>query len=108
MWAEPLFTGVRAGRGTDATSSASAEAGRGIDGRGRGGRRQDARPGVGTLGGDGRAANRGTARDPAGLAKSFAILADFTDRAGNLPDVVVVLAGPHGGARATVGATPPS
>ncbi|MET9175485.1 hypothetical protein ABZX64_31295 [Streptomyces misionensis] len=102
---------------------AGAEAERGIAAA-RGGvdARNEVRLGAVTLGGDGRATTRVTARNTAGSAKSFAVQVDFTDRAGNLLDVAVVLIGNvapratgqgtahgnhplHGGVRAVVGTT---
>jgi len=78
----------------DAFAGAGAEAERGIAAA-RGGvdTRNEVRLGAVTLGGDGRATTRVTARNTAGSAKSFAVQVDFTDRAGNLLDVAVVLIG---------------
>ncbi|MGV9355996.1 hypothetical protein [Streptomyces misionensis] len=106
----------------DAFAGAGAEAERGIAARGGVDARHEVRLGAVALGGDGRAATRVVARNTAGSAKSFAVQVDFTDRAGNLLDLTVVLVGdvaprstgrgaargnrrPHGEVRAAVGTT---
>ncbi|MFS4092298.1 hypothetical protein [Streptomyces sp. AF1A] len=80
-----------ASRGTDALASASAQARRELD-EAKGGvnAKNQVTLGTVTIGGDGRAAVGVTARNTAGSAKSFAVLVNFTDRNGNLLDVVVM------------------
>ncbi|SEC27790.1 hypothetical protein SAMN04490357_1616 [Streptomyces misionensis] len=114
----------RAARDADgAFAGAGAEAERGIAAAGGAvDARNEVRLGAVTLDGDGRAATRVVVRNTAGSAKSFAVQVDFTDRAGNLLDVAVVLIGNvaprstgqgtargnhrlHGGVRAAVGTT---
>jgi hypothetical protein len=80
-----------ASRGTGALASASAEARRKLD-EAKGGVNAKNQVTLGTvaIGGDGRAAVGVTARNTAGSAKSFAVQVNFTDKSGNLLDVVVV------------------
>ncbi|MER6735594.1 hypothetical protein [Streptomyces puniciscabiei] len=80
-----------ASRGADALASASAEARRRLD-EAKGGvnAKDEVTLGAVAIGGDGRATAKVTAKNTAGSAKSFAVQVNFTDKSGNLLDVVVV------------------
>lgn len=80
-----------ASRGTDALSSATAEAKRKLDQAKGGVNAKDAVVlGTAAAGSDGRATVKVTAKNTAGSAKSFAVQVNFTDKGGTLQDVVVV------------------
>ncbi|MFF7974613.1 hypothetical protein [Streptomyces sp. NPDC007905] len=80
-----------ASRGADALASASAEARRKLD-QAKGGvnAKDDVTLGTVAIGDDGKAAVKVTAKNTAGSAKSFAVQVNYTDKSGNLLDVVVV------------------
>ncbi|MGW7528348.1 hypothetical protein [Streptomyces sp. NPDC054783] len=80
-----------ASRGADALASASAEARRKLE-EAKGGvnARNEVTLGAVAIDSDGRAAAKVTAKNTAGSAKSFAVQVNFTDKSGNLLDVVVV------------------
>ncbi|MFE8947841.1 hypothetical protein [Streptomyces sp. NPDC007856] len=80
-----------ASRGADALASASAEARRKLD-EAKGGvnAKDEVTLGSVAIGGDGRATAKVTAKNTAGSAKSFAVQVNFSDKSGNLLDVVVV------------------
>ncbi|MDH6517730.1 hypothetical protein M2164_004223 [Streptomyces sp. SAI-208] len=80
-----------ASRAGDAVASATAEAGRRLDGIKNGvDAKDDVRLGSPATASDGRTTVAVTAANSAGSAKSFAVQVDFTDRAGKLVDVVVL------------------
>ncbi|MDH6569005.1 hypothetical protein M2160_004026 [Streptomyces sp. SAI-117] len=80
-----------ASRAGDAVASATAEAGRRLDGIKNGAdAKDDVRLGSPATASDGRTTVAVTAANSAGSAKSFAVQVDFTDRAGKLVDVVVL------------------
>ncbi|WP_317444753.1 hypothetical protein [Streptomyces collinus] len=80
-----------ASRGADALASASAEAKRKLD-EAKGGvnAKGEVTLGAATIGGDGKATAKVTAKNTATSAKSFAVQVNFTDTNGNLLDVTVV------------------
>ncbi|MFF8401409.1 hypothetical protein ACF1AB_20120 [Streptomyces sp. NPDC014846] len=80
-----------ASQGTDALASATAEAKRKLD-EAKGGvkAKDDVSLGSATIGGDGKATVKVTAKNTANAAKSFAVQVNFTDTSGNLLDVTVV------------------
>ncbi|MGW4564851.1 hypothetical protein ACWEN3_21355 [Streptomyces sp. NPDC004561] len=80
-----------ASRGTDALASASAEAKRKLDEvKGGVNAKNEVTLGTAAIGTDGHATAEVTAKNTAGSAKSFAVQVNFTDKNGNLLDVVVV------------------
>ena len=80
-----------ASQGGDALASASAEAKRKLD-EAKGGvkAKDDVSLGTPAIGGDDKATVKVTAKNTADSAKSFAVQVNFTDKNGNLLDVVVV------------------
>ncbi|SEE29310.1 hypothetical protein SAMN05216532_7642 [Streptomyces sp. 2231.1] len=96
-----------ASQGTDALASATAEAKRKLD-EAKGGvkAKDDVSLGSTTIGSDGKATAKVTAKNTADAGKSFAVQVNFTDTSGNLLDVTVVkisdvAAGASGDATAT-------
>ncbi|MFJ9814193.1 hypothetical protein ACIRU3_02785 [Streptomyces sp. NPDC101151] len=80
-----------ASQASEALASASAEAKQKLDGVKNGVKaKDDVTLGAPTPGSDGRAEVRVTAKNTADSAKSFAVQVNFTDKGGNLQDVVVV------------------
>ncbi|MEU6775073.1 hypothetical protein [Streptomyces sp. NPDC046759] len=80
-----------ASRGADTLASASAEARRKLDEAKNGVNAKDeVTLGAAAIAGDGRATAKVTAKNTADSAKSFAVQVNFTDKSGNLLDVVVV------------------